>query len=419
MALHAIRRGVAELSRCVAFLTGNGGVQPEQREFRELVIEPHIGLPRTLSVAPLAVLAFLTGMDVILAMARDARGVEFFFVRVHRVATLAARECMPPLQRERRVAIVIEANLAPGVRSVASATILAIATAMNVIGSVTGGAVARSGIGVEVALVAEDTARLGVPPVERKLRVSAMVEARRIPGRDGVATLAGRPESPSMNVVETVARATIRGCRFVAFVGVTQRASDVFVSTLERKVGLLMVEASFAPACLGVAITARLTERSLVRIVVPVAGGAILRRIAVLLPDCVALSTIEHTMGTDQWGVGPIVIEEKRGQADDVGVPPLVIGVTASTRHLDDPGSQKVETRPRLPVLLDPLVALDTEDVLGFAIEGPMARCAVVLDILMGTDHRAGIEHHLELGASRRSTQEHAHPRNNEDTGTH
>ncbi len=102
-----------------------------------------------------------------------------------------------------------------------------------------------------------------------------------------------------MNVVETVARTTIRGCRFVAFVGVTQRASDVFVSTLEREVGLLMVEASFAPACLGVAVTARLTERSLVWIVVPVTADAILRRIAVLLPDCVALSTIEHTMCTD------------------------------------------------------------------------------------------------------------------------
>src|SRR5258705_8370474 len=74
VAVDALRADVAIRARDMALLAGNGDVQADEREARQVVIEAHVLVPACGRVARGAVLAELAGVHVARAMAADAFG---------------------------------------------------------------------------------------------------------------------------------------------------------------------------------------------------------------------------------------------------------------------------------------------------------------------------------------------------------
>src|SRR5216684_3893908 len=100
MALHAYRRRPAVGQRRVALRAADDAVQSEQREFRQVMIECHVGPPRNLAMTGFAPAVDLAAMRVFAAMA--AHAVLGEFLRVHRcgMADVAVNLGVRALQRE-------------------------------------------------------------------------------------------------------------------------------------------------------------------------------------------------------------------------------------------------------------------------------------------------------------------------------
>lgn len=88
-------------------------MRADKREARLSVIEPDILFPRRITVAPLALIALLASMCVIVPMADHAGHIEPHFARRLYVACSASLSCMRTTQREVRLACVIETSLPP------------------------------------------------------------------------------------------------------------------------------------------------------------------------------------------------------------------------------------------------------------------------------------------------------------------
>src|SRR5262249_11206976 len=113
MAVEALALRVVELRRLVAARALDLLVLAEQREAAEVMVEAHVLLPGDFAVARGAALAELPGVRIVSAMATDAvfRGLRHGDVLD--MARGALRRRVRAVQREVRVARVIERDVRP------------------------------------------------------------------------------------------------------------------------------------------------------------------------------------------------------------------------------------------------------------------------------------------------------------------
>lgn len=102
VAISTLNLGVLERSGQMTFLTGSDCMRSKQREYRQIMVKKHLGVPPTLVVALLAFLAFFALVNVVVLVARDAVGFQF---RVHVAAMTgnARHVLMTPFQLKFRV----------------------------------------------------------------------------------------------------------------------------------------------------------------------------------------------------------------------------------------------------------------------------------------------------------------------------
>src|SRR5579871_3385769 len=98
----------------------------------------------------------------------------------------------------------------------------------------------------------------------------------------------------------------------------------------EPEGGLVVIEASAAPAHRAVAVTAGPLELPVVHIVAPVTEHAVRRRLAPELRRLMAAVATERAMGALERKFGQLVIKVRAIQLYDVGVAALVFGVTGT-----------------------------------------------------------------------------------------
>lgn len=106
--------GRVEIGRCrVAFLASNISVLAQQREVRKVMIEANIHGPVLLAVTLAAPITQLTLVRVVVTMASDAANGGGFYLDRLLVAACALDVQMGPIEREIRIATVLEADARP------------------------------------------------------------------------------------------------------------------------------------------------------------------------------------------------------------------------------------------------------------------------------------------------------------------
>lgn len=151
------------------------------------------------------------------------------------------------------------------------------------------------------------------------------------------------------------------GGRLVAFPGMAAFAFDLLVGPLQRKVGLVVIEARPGPGLRDVAIGANLTETAFVRIVFLVTADTLIWRLAMLLVRGMATFAGHLGMGTFQQKIRELVIEGIRVQADDVFASTLVIRVTVLALRILNIRTETMKPFPGFYIQSDVFVAIKAE----------------------------------------------------------
>jgi hypothetical protein len=136
VATGASRPRILEQGRVMTFLAGDGGVQPDERKSRKIVIECHCPAPAGLSVALIAAVSELAVVGVIRPVAGDAARAQLVAKEVAGMAIVAFDLGVATSQRKFRPA-VIELSGGPFVLTVAVPAFRTVATKVNVLDAVT------------------------------------------------------------------------------------------------------------------------------------------------------------------------------------------------------------------------------------------------------------------------------------------
>jgi hypothetical protein len=377
--------GVVESTRRMAVVAHERVVAAEQREAREIVVEPHALGPRRLrvAVARAAALAELSRVRVVLGVAIEAER------RRHRnrhrldVAAGALDFGMSRVQREVRVLGMVESDVRPARHAMTIAADRAVDTVVRVVLAMAGDARTLDP-GVDAAtLVTGLAGQPGMAARERETAPDEVIERRVPPVGRRMTVLTLPPVQSRVIVVRGVAVEARRRRVLVLLIDVTAHAGDVRVSPRQSIFGgCLVIEMGFGPGRLDVAVRAFAAEVALVPIVVLVApgagglGGVIVRRVL-----CVAVHAHPLDVLTEQRKVREVVIEGLGVQTDDVVVAPFVIGVAPGALDSRDGRILAVVAAARGEVASHILVAIETEPALQLPRKGRMARRARRLGI--------------------------------------
>jgi hypothetical protein len=156
-----------------------------------------------------------------------------------------------------------------------------------------------------------------------------MIEVNRAPLVLVVADLAFGAVARGVNIVNLVA-INARGANpFVAFANMARRADDGAMCTLKRELGLVVVERFDAPpCCLGMTVVARFPKATLVWIDRLVTVEAASGCVAELYRLNMTPATLHRFVSVMQLEIRKCMVECFAVELDDVGISPLVIGVT-------------------------------------------------------------------------------------------
>jgi hypothetical protein len=164
------------------------------------------------------------------------------------------------------------------------------------------------------------------------------------------------------------------------------------VLAFELELGLLVViEPRLLPLDLVVAVFALLAQAALVALVVvlPVAGIAVRRRVAELLPRLVAVvaAVPRVLVAAAQFEVGAVVIELLPVELGDFGIPALMVGMAFPAGLVFEAA---VQPRVGPDVGRGVLVAVQAQVHLGGLVELLVALLALLFVFRVSLDDRAG-----------------------------
>ena len=256
--------------------------------------------------------------------------------------------------------IMIEFDRRPFYRGMTSLAFIAIAPLMLVIIAMAGETIRSHLLSIKRARVTRVACDLSVFADESKRRFAFMIEAGIAPFVDAMASLAPLAVSPPMNILKLMTGSTGGGCGLVALPGVAGSAGDIAMRPKERKIRAAMVELRLPPRRLGVTIGASLPQLTLMRIVLFMTGSARPRRFMVWGFGHMAIGTSGAAVDTAQREVGKIMIECIRVEANDIGIPAFMVGMTMLAIGLGHLSPAAMETCPGLDIRRDIFMAGDT-----------------------------------------------------------
>lgn len=381
----------------MALFAGRHGMESEQREACQVVVEHYPVPPPAFVVTALTAPPLLSSMHVVFFMAGEAARVRLLLVDRAAVASFAAHAPVTVPEWELRVAVVVEGDGSPALRRVALLALLSPSAPMVVVDPVAGVAVGPEFLLKQDTRVAGRTLGLAMTTGQRKLRVAVMVEDRGPPLRRLMARAAPRSEAASVGIVQTMAGSTVVRRSLIALVGMAQTAVDFAMPTHQGEVGRGVVELPFRPGLLGVTVGTVDPEPSLVDVVASMAVGAVGWSISVGCAGAVTVAAGDPSMGALQGEVGWLVIERLLVQAHNVGVTAFVLGVAGLARSSRYCRGSSVEAQPSLDVIADLGVTIETERALRRGPEGLVALPTVGLDFRVPADHGAGHDDRLQV----------------------
>ena len=99
--------------RKMTLFTGGNGMQTDERKSSQIMVEEYLLSPRVLVVTVLAMLPFLTVVDIVIRVAAVAVGCQFISFFFSRMTVATGHLVVGATQREFRVLVVIELDLLP------------------------------------------------------------------------------------------------------------------------------------------------------------------------------------------------------------------------------------------------------------------------------------------------------------------
>ena len=232
---------------------------------------------------------------------------------------------------------------------------------------------------------------------EREVRVACMVEARIFPAGRIVAIAALLAALAVMCIVLRMAAVTRRRRVLEGLVRMAVETARLQVFADERIARVGVIKFHVLPTRRRMAIAACRAERTLVHVIVGMAVGTGIGRIAEFDAGLVTRFASRLRMLAQQREVRQRVIEGPLVQVHDVCVSPDVIGMTGLTGILAGLVGQAVETGVGVDVLSDVVMTVETQHSLFPPFEFLMTFIAVLLDIRMTLNEISRHDQGLDL----------------------
>lgn len=162
-----------------------------------------------------------------------------------------------------------------------------------------------------------------------------------------------------MYVLQCVAVVTGFGHILVFLINMADIAGRITVGTMQREVGLVMVEIELSPVFRRVTTVAIIAQVSLVGILPAVTAVTGRCRLGIFFTRLVTGTAGNRGMRTLQGKIGLPMVKGQRVEPDNVGVPTKVFAVTAFTRRGRYVGKTSVVTRSTVNIPVDVFVAVE------------------------------------------------------------
>lgn len=249
----AVFLGVLENVRVVASIALLIGMNAEQWESRQIVVEEDVVRPCMFVVAVKAKSALGSLVGVVILMADQAILDKLDLEDRLDVARDTLSQCMGPLQRIGGLDSVIELDIHPLIIDVAGIAGGTEVPVVVVVLEVTGNAGDIQRVGERIVAMAGVAGELAVAAVERETRVAPMIEAGIGPAGRRMTVLAFLSSAAVMCVIRRMAGVAIRFRGLELAVDVAGRAGRVHVFAGQWEFGRIMIELDLGPAQRGMA----------------------------------------------------------------------------------------------------------------------------------------------------------------------
>jgi hypothetical protein len=224
-----------------------------------------------------------------------------------------------------------------------------------------------------------------------------MIEMGRLPLLLIVTSLALGTVSSGVGILKLMTIHALGADTLVTFANMACGTGDRAVRALEWKPGRTVIERlDPAPSGFAVAIVAFFAEAPFVGVFRLMAVEAASRRIAEFCCRCVAAGARHRLVGVAKPKIRLSMIEGLAIQLDDVGVAPLMIGMTMAAFGLCGIRMAPMESLAGRSIRCGFLVARKAEPGLRFSREGLMAVAALFLELCMAVNKRPGHDKLLE-----------------------
>lgn len=248
VASDAVVLGILENVRVVAGIALLLGMNAEQRESRQIVVEENIVRPGMFVVAVKAKSALGSLVGVVILMADQAILDKLDLEDWLDVARDTLGESVGPLQHIGSLDTVIESDIYPLIIDVAGIAGGTEVSVVIVVFEVTGNAGDIQRVGERVVAVAGIAGELSMAAVERETRVPPMIEAGIGPAGRRMTVRAFLSTAAVMRIVRRMAGVAIRFCALELAVDVAGRTRSVNVFSGQWKFGRTMIELDLGPA---------------------------------------------------------------------------------------------------------------------------------------------------------------------------
>ena len=390
--------GIMKRGRGVATIARERGVGAEQREARDVVVEPNLGRPAGRHVAGGTAIAELSFVHVVRGMARAAISGQRLG-EIASVARVAGKLPMAGRQREAGLGLVIEQHGIPVEVVVATTAIGAEAAFVRVVFAVAGIAVAATEIFEVGGAMTVPAVQTFMAADEGEARDGHVVEADLGPVCRAVTVCALGAVTAFVYIVVTVtARAgpADLGEIAVLMAGVT---FDRDVPTREPEAGRAVVEQRVTPVVRLVAGAAVVAEMARVYVVLSMAADTPHRRFAMCNAAGMTLTAGHRRVGAEEGEVRQGMVERRLVEIDDIRVASFMLGMAA--RALEFFIGRQTTMKPRVVrnVFLDLGMTAVAELSLELIGQRRMTSRAVGFDIGVAFDDGSGHDQPLlDLG---------------------
>ena len=382
----------------MAVLAGRRGMQAEQRETRQVVIETDPLTPTVTRVTAGTILAQASGMDVVRGMTGPTAGLEFLVDILALVTGDAMDPAVPPEQGIVGIAIMAKAYPFPGPLTMTVLALPAITSFVPVLAPMAGHAGGLEFLLVEPPVVAGRTGDACMTPAQGIVRVATVIERDLLPSPLVVTVSALWAELPAMAVVDRMTAPASPIDLGETAVGMTGPAARlVLVGLAQGEIGLVMIEVrDLPPVRLAVAALAAPAELAGMDVLALVAGDTARWGVPLGLARPMAGATDHLAMRAAQDEIGLAMVESGWIEVDDIGLSSLVLPVTGAAFPFPDAGDPAMEAPLAVDIGADLLVAVETEPPLAALLKTFVALAAVLLVLGMGLDEVAGQEDRIE-----------------------